>query len=84
LWPAVGLLPAAVRADYTLPWGARERLVSEWLVAAWRAWRPLLPTSFRQMPQALAADLRIEGKSRPRLTRRAWPRVRSGGATARQ
>jgi uncharacterized protein (DUF2236 family) len=69
LWPAVGLLPAAVRADYALPWGARERLVSDWLVAVWRAWRPLLPTSFRQMPQALAADRRIDG-TRARLTRR--------------
>jgi hypothetical protein len=33
--------------------------VSGWLVAAWKAWRPLLPASFRQMPQALAADRRI-------------------------
>jgi uncharacterized protein (DUF2236 family) len=65
LWPAVGLLPASVRVDYTLPWRARERLVSDWLVAAWRAWRPLLPASFRQMPQALAADRRFErGRAR--------------------
>lgn len=68
LWPAVGLLPVAVRADYALRWGARERLVSDWLVAAWRAWRPLLPTTFRQMPQALAADRRIDG-ARARVTR---------------
>ena len=52
LWPSVGLLPASVREDYGLPWGARERLVSAWLVAGWRAWRPLLPASFRQMPKA--------------------------------
>ncbi len=37
----------------------RERLVSAWLVAGWRAWRPLLPGSFRQMPKALAADRRM-------------------------
>jgi uncharacterized protein (DUF2236 family) len=61
MWPSVGLLPASVRDDYGLRWGARERLVSAWLVAGWRAWRPLLPTSFRQMPKALAADRRMRG-----------------------
>jgi uncharacterized protein (DUF2236 family) len=59
LWPSVGLLPDSVRDAYELPWGPRERLVSAWLVASWRAWRPLLPASFRQMPKALAADRRI-------------------------
>jgi uncharacterized protein (DUF2236 family) len=61
LWPSVGLLPASVREDYGLPWGPRERLVSAWLVAGWRAWRPILPASFRQMPMALAADRRVGG-----------------------
>jgi uncharacterized protein (DUF2236 family) len=65
LWPAIGLLPASVRADYGLPWPARERLVSDWLVACWRAWRPRLPVPFRQMPQALAADRRISGGTQP-------------------
>jgi uncharacterized protein (DUF2236 family) len=59
LWPAVGLLPPSVRDDYGLRWTVRERLVSTWLVTAWRATRPLLPTTFRQMPQALAADRRM-------------------------
>lgn len=59
LWPSIGLLPPSVRDAYGLAWGPRERLVSEWLVSAWRAWRPLLPPSFRQMPQALAADARV-------------------------
>lgn len=63
LWPAVGLLPHSVREAYGLPWGAREQLVSGWLVAAWRAWRPILPESFRQMPQALAADRRMARRS---------------------
>ncbi len=61
IWPSIGLLPPSVRAAYGLPWGARERLLSGWLVAGWRAWRPLLPASFRQMPQALAADRRVLG-----------------------
>lgn len=63
LWPSVGLLPASVREDYGLAWGARERLVSAWLVAGWRAWRPVLSASFRQMPKALAADRRMSGPS---------------------
>src|SRR6186713_163919 len=59
LWPSVGLLPRSVRDDYGLTWGVREQVVSAWLVAGFRAWRPLLPTSFRQMPKALAADRRM-------------------------
>ena len=61
LWPSIALLPASVRADYGFRWGPLERAVSRWLVAGWRAWRPLLPVSFRQMPQALAADRRLTG-----------------------
>jgi uncharacterized protein (DUF2236 family) len=59
LWPSLGLLPEALRDAYRLPWGPLERGVSAWLVAGWRAWNPLLPGSFRQMPQALAADRRV-------------------------
>ncbi len=61
LWPSVGLLPASVREEYGLDWGPRQRLASAWLVGGWRAWRPILPRSFRQMPQALAADRRMRG-----------------------
>jgi uncharacterized protein (DUF2236 family) len=59
LWPAIGLLPGSVREAYELRWGTRERLIAGWLVAGWRAWRPLLPETFRQMPQALAPDRRV-------------------------
>ncbi|MBA2380920.1 MAG: DUF2236 domain-containing protein [Chloroflexi bacterium] len=59
LWPAIGLLPSNVRQDYGLRWGPLERAVAAWLVAGFRMWRPLLPPDFRQMPQALAADLRL-------------------------
>jgi uncharacterized protein (DUF2236 family) len=68
LWPSIGLLPASVREEYRLAWGARERLVTAWLVAGWRAWRPLLPASFRQMAKALAADRRV-GEAAPRHRR---------------
>jgi len=63
LWPSIGLLPPSVRADYGFRWGPLERAVSAWLVAGWRGWRPLLPMSFRQMPQALAADRRVAGEA---------------------
>jgi len=59
LWPAIGLLPATVRDQYGLKWAWRERLVAAWLVAGWRAWNPLLPPAFRQLPQALEADRRV-------------------------
>jgi uncharacterized protein (DUF2236 family) len=58
-WPAIGLLPASVREGYGFPWGLRHRAVAAWLVASWSAWRPVLPPSFRQMPQALRADRRV-------------------------
>jgi uncharacterized protein (DUF2236 family) len=58
-WPSIGLLPAAVRNGYGLPWGLRQRAVATWLVSTWQAWRPALPPSFRHMPQALRADRRV-------------------------
>lgn len=58
-WPSIGLLPPRVRAGYGLAWGMRQQLVSTWLVSTWNAWRPALPPSFRQMPQAIAADRRV-------------------------
>ena len=50
---------ARVREAYGFSWGVRERAVSAWLVAGWRAWRPLIPRQWRQMPKALAADDRM-------------------------
>lgn len=72
-WPSIGLLPAGVREGYDLPWGIRQRAVAGWLVAAWQAWRPVLPPSFRQMPQALRADRRVGA---------AAPLLQTGGRTA--
>lgn len=63
LVPSTGLLPASTREEYGLPWGTREQSLSAWLVTAWGAWRPLLPTAFRWFPQALAADSRIAERS---------------------
>jgi len=58
-WPSVSLLPPRIRAGYGLTWSSRERLVSEWLLTTWRAWRPLLPQSVRWLPQARAAHRRV-------------------------
>ena len=60
LWPAVALLPERVRVDFGIPWTLRRRLTSAWLVAGFQAWRPLMPPSFRWMPQAIAADRRVD------------------------
>jgi uncharacterized protein (DUF2236 family) len=59
MWPAIGLLPERIREGYGLAWGWRERAVSGWLTAGYRAWRPILPVAFRTMPWALAADARL-------------------------
>jgi uncharacterized protein (DUF2236 family) len=59
LLPSIGLLPPSIRQEYGFSWGWVERAVDAWLVTAWRAWNPLLPATFRQMPQALAADRRV-------------------------
>lgn len=59
LWPAVGLLPPHIRDQYGVSWGPVERAVSAWLLRTWQLWRPVLPETFRQMPQALAGDRRM-------------------------
>ncbi len=59
LVPAVGLLPASLRAELGLPWGPLERALDAWLTSAWRLWRPVFPPGVRWFPQALAADERV-------------------------
>ena len=59
MWPAIGLLPDGIRDEFGLRWGPLEDGVSRWLVRTWRAWLPLIPTEWRWMPQARAADRRM-------------------------
>jgi uncharacterized protein (DUF2236 family) len=73
LWPAIGLLPPTVREAYGLPWTAAHRAVAAWLVASWRAWDRLLPRAWREMPQARAADRRVDA---------AGPEVSTGTGNA--
>ena len=85
LWPAVGLLPPRVREAYGLRWGDRERLVARWLVAGWRAWRPVLPEGFRQMPPARAADRRMSHEPQTRVLRDArTDRIVQGSVATQQ
>ena len=56
--PAIGLLPPVIRAEYGLAWGLREQAIERYLVAGWRAWRPLVPPRWRWFPQAIEADAR--------------------------
>ncbi len=58
-WPALGLLPEPVRAEFGIRWGRRERVVAAWLTWTWRAWARCLPVGWRTMPQALAAERRV-------------------------
>lgn len=59
MWPAISLLPPRIREAYGLPWTVAHRAVATWLVTAWRTWNGLLPPTWREMPQARAADRRI-------------------------
>ncbi len=59
MWPALELLPDAIRTGYGIPQTPARRLVSDLVVAGFRFWRPLLPAAFRSMPQALAGDVRM-------------------------
>jgi uncharacterized protein (DUF2236 family) len=65
LWPSIGLLPASIREAYGFAWGPLQRAVAAWLVTGWRAWNPILPAGFRQMPQALSAERRVRPSTEP-------------------
>lgn len=65
MWPAIGLLPRRLRDEFGFSWGPKEKVISAWLVTAWRAWRPLIPTQLRWMPHARAADARVAASPRP-------------------
>ncbi len=59
LVPAVGLVPASLRAELGIAWGPLERALDAWLTTLWRAWRPVFPPDVRWFPQALAAYARV-------------------------
>ena len=59
LIPAIGLLPALLRAEYGFAWGTSERAITAWLTTTWGLWRRVLPADWRSFPQARAADRRV-------------------------
>jgi uncharacterized protein (DUF2236 family) len=65
MWPGLRLLPPELKAGYGIPDTPARRAVSDWLVAGFRFWRPLVPARVRSMPAALAADRRIERAGEP-------------------
>ena len=76
--PVAGVGPRRLRPAVGCPRTHRVGLAGR----RFRAWRPLLPASFRQMPKALAADRRMAGgptASRRRSRRRRWPPFRPSG-----
>jgi uncharacterized protein (DUF2236 family) len=73
MWPALDLLPASIRTGFGIADSPVRRAVAGWLVTGWRAWRPLIPTALRWMPDALAADRRLARRARdgrPPIARR--------------
>jgi uncharacterized protein (DUF2236 family) len=63
--PAVDLLPARIRAEYELPWGAGRARLAGAMHAAVRLWVGLLPSAWRALPQARAAHARAARVSVP-------------------
>ncbi|HET7676828.1 MAG TPA: oxygenase MpaB family protein [Candidatus Limnocylindrales bacterium] len=77
--PALALLPARLRGAYELPWGPGRERLARMLDLGVRLWVRALPTAWRSMPQALAAERRARrdpGTSRERRARRAPPAPR--------
>lgn len=58
MWPSVALLPSGVRDEFGLAWDRPRRLAAGWLTTGIRAWRPLFPARWREMPQARRAERR--------------------------
>jgi len=64
MWPAVALLPPAVRDEYAIPWSPAREHVAAWLRAAFSFWGHVLPAPWRWMPPARAADRRVREAQR--------------------
>ncbi len=62
MWPSLALLPESIRDGYGIRWTPINRVVAGWLLATWRAWRPLVPPSLRWFSAASAALDRSAGQ----------------------
>jgi uncharacterized protein (DUF2236 family) len=69
--PGLALLPARIRDDFAIPWTRTKALLAELLQRTIRAWVQAMPSSWRAMPAARAAERRVEGHRGSITDRRA-------------
>ncbi|MET1232180.1 MAG: oxygenase MpaB family protein [Candidatus Limnocylindrales bacterium] len=62
--PGLGLLPARIRSAYAIPWGPARASIARLGGFALRLWVGLVPSAWRSMPQARAAETRARGADR--------------------
>jgi uncharacterized protein (DUF2236 family) len=62
--PGLALLPVRLRDEFGINWSARKARLADVLSLAVRGWTSVVPRSLRSMPQALAADRRVERATR--------------------
>ena len=58
-WPAIGLLPARLRAEFEIPWGPGRAAVAAWLKLGLQQGRLLFPERWRSFPIANRAGDRV-------------------------
>ncbi len=58
--PGLALLPPRLRDEFGIAWGARKARLADVLGVTVRGWTKVVPRALRSMPQALAADSRIQ------------------------
>jgi uncharacterized protein (DUF2236 family) len=67
--PGLAQLPPALREAYGIRWSPWRAFLAEVLTQGVRAWVRLMPPSWRAMPQARAAERRVERAAQKRVAR---------------
>ncbi len=60
--PGLALLPPRIRDAYAVAWDERRERAATAIAAGVRAWASIVPTRFRSLPEARAADQRVRGR----------------------
>jgi uncharacterized protein (DUF2236 family) len=66
--PGLALLPARLREEFGVAWTPRHERSADWLRHAVRAWVRVVPSAWRAMPQARAAERRAAAIRRSAAT----------------